>query len=291
MIQSMTGFGKAICELPKKVITIEIRTLNSKQLDIYSRLPNIYKQKDMDIRNLLSQRLQRGKIECIITFEDTDIASTSRINIPLVKEYYRQMSELLNELEIKNSDTVLQTIMRFPDALKIDKEGLDKSEWKEVRKKINEAILAIEDFRKQEGKALESDITKRVNVILAKLIEIKAFEDERIISIREKIQSNISEVFDTDKLDQNRFEQELIYYLEKIDITEEKVRLENHCNYFFEVLNENITVGKKLGFIAQEMGREINTIGSKANHSEIQKIVVQMKDELEKIKEQLMNVL
>jgi len=291
MIQSMTGFGKAVCELTKKVVTIEIKTLNSKQLDIYSRLPNIYKQKDMEIRNLLSQKLQRGKIECIITFEDTDIASTARINGPLVKEYFRQMSDLLKELNLENNDAILQTIMRFPDALKIDKEELDESEWELVMKKILESIQAIEDFRKQEGKALHLDITSRVNGILAKLKEIKPYEEERITSIREKIDSNISEVFESNKIDQNRFEQELIYYLEKIDITEEKVRLENHCNYFFEVLEENITVGKKLGFITQEMGREINTIGSKANHSEIQKIVVQMKDELEKIKEQLMNVL
>ncbi|MBN2523999.1 MAG: YicC family protein [Bacteroidales bacterium] len=291
MIQSMTGFGKATCELKKKVITIEIKTLNSKQIDIYTRLPNIYKEKELDIRNLLSQRLQRGKIECIITYEDTDIANTSRINVPLVKDYYRQMVELLNELEINNNESILQTIMRFPDALKIDKEELDEKEWKAVMQKIHEAILAITNFRKQEGSALQSDITSRIQVILAKLKEIEPFEDDRIKCIRERIESNISEVFEKEKVDQNRFEQELIYYLEKIDITEEKVRLENHCNYFFDVLKENETVGKKLGFITQEIGREINTIGSKANHSEIQKIVVQMKDELEKIKEQLMNVL
>jgi uncharacterized protein (TIGR00255 family) len=291
MIQSMTGFGKATCELKKKVITIEIKTLNSKQIDIYTRLPNIYKEKELDIRNLLSQRLQRGKIECIITYEDTDIANTSRINVPLVKDYYRQMVELLNELEINNNEAILQTIMRFPDALKIDKEELDEKEWKAVMQKIHEAILAINNFRKQEGSALQSDITSRIQVILAKLKEIEPFEDDRIKCIRVRIESNISEVFEKEKVDQNRFEQELIYYLEKIDITEEKVRLENHCNYFFDVLKENETVGKKLGFITQEIGREINTIGSKANHSEIQKIVVQMKDELEKIKEQLMNVL
>lgn len=291
MIQSMTGFGKAVCELANKVISIEIKTLNSKQLDIYTRLPNIYKEKDLEIRNLLSQKLQRGKIECIITFEDTDISSNARINGPLVKEYYRQMSDLLNEMNIENNDIILQTIMRFPDALTIDKEELDENEWKTVSLKIHESIQAIEDFRIQEGKALQYDITGRVNGILDKLKEIKPFEKERIVSIREKIESNIGELFDISKIDQNRLEQELIYYLEKIDITEEKVRLENHCNYFFDVLEEDITVGKKLGFITQEMGREINTIGSKANHSEIQKIVVQMKDELEKIKEQLMNVL
>ncbi len=291
MIQSMTGFGKATCELKNKVITIEIKTLNSKQIDIYTRLPNIYKEKELDIRNLLSQRLQRGKIECIITYEDTDIANTSRINVPLVKDYYRQMVGLLNELEIDNNEAILQTIMRFPDALKIDKEELDEEEWKAVMQKIHEAILAIDNFRKQEGSALQLDITSRIQVILAKLKEIEPFEDDRIKCIRERIESNISEVFEKEKVDQNRFEQELIYYLEKIDLTEEKVRLENHCNYFFDVLKENETVGKKLGFITQEMGREINTLGSKANHSEIQKIVVQMKDELEKIKEQLMNVL
>ncbi|MBA7569568.1 hypothetical protein ES708_11309 [subsurface metagenome] len=291
MIRSMTGFGKTSCELPDKVVSIEIKVLNSKQLDVYTRLPNIYKVKDLDIRNLLAQQLQRGKIECIITYEETDVACTSRINVPLVKEYYYQLEELIRELKIKNNDAILQTIMRFPDALKIDKEELDENEWKAVEHKINDALSAIDNFRKQEGKALQKDITGRINAILDRLKEIAPFESERISQIREKIGSSITEVFDKDKVDQNRFEQELIYYLEKIDINEEKVRLENHCNYFFEVLNEKNPVGKKLGFITQEIGREINTLGSKANHSEIQRIVVQMKNELEKIKEQLMNVL
>ncbi len=291
MMRSMTGFGKTSCELPDKVVSIEIKVLNSKQLDVYTRLPNIYKVKDLDIRNLLAQQLQRGKIECIITYEETDVACTSRINVPLVKDYYYQLEELIRELKIKNNDAILQTIMRFPDALKIDKEELDENEWKAVEHKINDALSAIDNFRKQEGKALQKDTTGRINAILDRLKEIAPFESERISQIREKIGSSITEVFDKDKVDQNRFEQELIYYLEKIDINEEKVRLENHCNYFFEVLNEKNPVGKKLGFITQEIGREINTLGSKANHSEIQRIVVQMKNELEKIKEQLMNVL
>ncbi|MBA7535507.1 hypothetical protein ES705_27764 [subsurface metagenome] len=291
MMRSMTGFGKTSCELPDKVVSIEIKVLNSKQLDVYTRLPNIYKVKDLDIRNLLAQQLQRGKIECIITYEETDVACTSRINVPLVKEYYYQLEELIRDLKIKNNDAILQTIMRFPDALKIDKEELDENEWKAVEHKINDALSAIDNFRKQEGKALQKDTTGRINAILDRLKEIAPFESERISQIREKIGSSITEVFDKDKVDQNRFEQELIYYLEKIDINEEKVRLENHCNYFFEVLNEKNPVGKKLGFITQEIGREINTLGSKANHSEIQRIVVQMKNELEKIKEQLMNVL
>ena len=291
MMRSMTGFGKTSCELPDKVVSIEIKVLNSKQLDVYTRLPNIYKVKDLDIRNLLAQQLQRGKIECIITYEETEVECTSRINVPLVKDYYYQLEELIRDLKIKNNDAILQTIMRFPDALKIDKEELDENEWKAVEHKINDALSAIDNFRKQEGKALQKDTTGRINAILDRLKEIAPFESERISQIREKIGSSITEVFDKDKVDQNRFEQELIYYLEKIDINEEKVRLENHCNYFFEVLNEKNPVGKKLGFITQEIGREINTLGSKANHSEIQRIVVQMKNELEKIKEQLMNVL
>jgi uncharacterized protein (TIGR00255 family) len=287
----MTGFGKAICELRNKIITLEIKSLNSKQIDIYTRLPNIYKEKDLEIRNLLSQKLQRGKIECIISYEDTDVGGNSKINVPVVRDYYQQMSDLLNELNINKDEAILQTIMRFPDALKPEKEELDESEWGMVMKKLGEAIDAVISFRKQEGGALQSDITARVNNITGRLLDINPYEKERISIIRERIETSLADTLDPNNVDQNRFEQELIYYLEKTDITEEKVRLENHCSYFFEVVKEKEPVGKKLGFIAQEMGREINTIGSKANHSEIQKTVVQMKDELEKIKEQLMNVL
>lgn len=291
MIESMTGFGKAVCELAGKVVTIEIRSLNSKQLDIYARLPNIYKEKELEIRNQISQQLIRGKVELYITYENTDISSTAQINVPLVKSYYQQLKELVADLEAENQESLLQTIMRFPDALKIDKEELNESEWKLISSKVEEALHHINSFRKQEGEALQKDIFNRIGIIQSQLKEITSFESDRLSRLREKMSSSVQSFIEQAKIDENRFEQELIYYLEKLDITEEKVRLQNHLQFFMEVATKESANGKKLSFIAQEIGREINTIGSKANHSDIQRIVVQMKDELEKIKEQLMNVL
>jgi len=291
MIESMTGFGKTVCELPGKVVTIEIKSLNSKQLDIYARLPNIYKEKELDLRNSISQQLVRGKIELCISYENTDISNTAQINIPLVKSYYEQLQTLVSELHDHNQESLLQTIMRFPDVLKIDREELDDKEWELVNIKVNEALGQLIMFRKQEGLALQKDIMGRVALILQQLSEIGNYENDRISRVREKMNVALQGLSDQTKVDENRFEQELIYYIEKLDVTEEKVRLGNHCEFFREVAEKEIVNGKKLSFISQEMGREINTIGSKANHSDIQRIVVQMKDELEKIKEQLMNVL
>jgi uncharacterized protein (TIGR00255 family) len=291
MMQSMTGFGKAECELPTKVVTVEIKSLNSKQIDIYARIPNLYKEKELDLRNLLSKHLLRGKIEFCISYENTDATSSAQLNLPLIREYYAKLSELTRELNPKEGDTLLQTIMRFPDALKMDKEELDQEEWLLVVQKTEEALESVKKFRTQEGAALEKDILQRVINISDLLSNIAKFEGVRIDQLRERLTNNLKELAEQDKVDPNRFEQELIYYIEKIDITEEKVRLQNHCDFFRETAIEEDPVGKKLSFIAQEMGREINTIGSKANFSDIQRIVVQMKDELEKIKEQLMNVL
>jgi uncharacterized protein (TIGR00255 family) len=291
MIESMTGYGKSICELAGKVVTIEIKSLNSKQLDIYTRLPNIYKEKELDLRNLISQKLGRGKVEFSISYENTDVSSTAQINIPVVKSYYQQIKELMSELSIKENESLLQTIMRFPDSLKIDKEELNDTEWEQITAKVNEALDHILSFRHQEGEALQKDIMERVELIRSQIKEVVIFEKDRLQRLREKILSSVQGIADQIKVDENRFEQELVYYLEKLDITEEKVRLENHCQFFNEVaINESVN-GKKLSFIAQEIGREINTIGSKANHSEMQRVVVKMKDELEKVKEQLMNVL
>lgn len=291
MMQSMTGYGRATCELEDKIITIEIKSLNSKQIDIYSRLPNLYKEKDLDIRNLLSQELKRGKVEISITYENTDVSGFSQINIPAVEEYYQRLHEISQKLGVHDKEPLLQTVMRFPDTLKMEKEDLKESDWMKIKSQIKAAVDSINKFRNQEGKALEKDILQRVENIETLLSEITPFEADRIAHIRQKISSNLTELIDKHKVDENRFEQELVYYLEKIDITEEKVRLKNHCIFFKEEVNSSDAIGKKLGFISQEIGREINTIGSKANHSEIQKTVVQMKDELEKIKEQLMNVL
>ncbi len=291
MIQSMTGFGRSICELNDKIVTIEIKTLNSKQLDIYTRLPNIYKEKELELRNLISQNLVRGKIDLSITYETSDTASSAKINLPLVKEYYRQLRELSQDLDAKEEESLLQTIMRFPDSLTIEKEELKQEEWYKIIRKTEEALTSINDFRKQEGDALQKDILDHVKKIMTLLDEIESFETERISRMREKLSVSLNNNVEPDKIDGNRFEQELIYYLEKMDITEEKVRLKNHCEFFVKTTVDEDMNGKKLTFISQEMGREINTLGAKANHSEIQQIIVQMKDELEKIKEQLMNVL
>ena len=287
----MTGFGKASCELEDKVVTIEIKSLNSKQLDIYARIPNIYREKELDIRNMISQKLNRGKIEININYEQTSAVNGSQINKALVKEYFNQLKELGDELSVETTERLLAIVMRFPDTLKVGKEELNEEEWKKVSDKIQEALDAMDDFRKQEGIALKKDITERLSAIEKLLGQIDQFEGERVSRIRDKLTGSLSEITDQEKVDNNRFEQELIYYLEKLDVTEEKVRLTNHCRFFLEVIETEIYSGKKLGFIAQEMGREINTLGAKANHSDIQRLVVQMKDELEKIKEQLMNVL
>jgi uncharacterized protein (TIGR00255 family) len=287
----MTGFGKAVCELENKTITIEIKSLNSKQLDIFTRIPPVYREKDLDIRNLISNKLQRGKIEFNLSVEITDARSAGNINAPVVKEYYNQLKALGNDVDIDYNDSILSVIMRLPDTLKMDKEELDDNEWKKIKTSLEEAIQALIEFRVQEGAALKNDLMLRIEKIEGCMKKIRPFEKERIINIREKLESSLSEYSEIEKVDTNRLEQELIYYLEKLDITEEKVRLENHCNYFREVIESKEGVGKKLGFIGQEIGREINTIGSKANHHEIQRLVVEMKDDLEKIKEQVLNVL
>jgi uncharacterized protein (TIGR00255 family) len=291
MLKSMTGFGKAVCELKDKVITIEIKSLNSKQLDIFTRIPAIYREKDLDIRNLLSNKLKRGKIEFNLIIEITDAKNAGKINAPVVKEYYKQLKEIGNELKIDYNDSILGLIMRLPESLKIDKEELDDSEWKKVTDAIQTSLTSLNEFRNQEGAALKKDLLHRINKIEETIPKIKEFEADRIKSIREKLESSLNEYSEIEKVDTNRLEQELIYYLEKLDITEEKVRLRNHCTYFKEVIESSEPVGKKLGFIGQEIGREVNTIGSKANNHDIQKLVVEMKDELEKIKEQVLNVL
>jgi len=289
---SMTGFGKAACEVEGKNILIEIKSLNSKQLDIYTRLPNIYKDKDIEIRNLISLKLKRGKIDFSINIDSTEASNSSKINYTLVKDYFDQLKEIDVKLGISSDETsLISTIMRFPDVLKTGREELDENEWKKLTDLIKEALDIVEDFRNQEGIALEKDILYRIQLIEELLVSILPFESERMQKLRDRINNGLIDMTDSEKIDNNRLEQEMIFYLERLDITEEKVRLKNHCSFFREVSQNEDLAGKKLGFIAQEIGREINTIGSKANHSDIQRIVVQMKDELEKIKEQLMNVL
>lgn len=291
MIKSMTGYGKASCEINNKTVTVEIKSLNSKQTDVYIKLPNIYKEKDLDIRNMLVNLLKRGKIECTVTVETQGAEQAALINKAVLKSYVEQLTELEKELNIKVNDQLLQIIFRLPETFKAAKEEADEQEWEKLKICISNAIALTENYRIHEGESLEKDISFRLRNIEGFLNNIFDFEKLRIEKIKERLRTSVNDFFGEETIDKNRFEQELIYYLEKLDITEEKVRLGNHCNYFREVINDEEQAGKKLGFISQELGREINTIGAKANDFEIQKLVVLMKDELEKIKEQMMNIL
>jgi uncharacterized protein (TIGR00255 family) len=288
----MTGFGKASAEYDDKKITIEIKSLNSKQGDINIRMPQHYKEKELVLRNELIQSLNRGKIDLSVWIEGGESDKTIQFNENLIKEYYAQLEKVSKIIKqpIEN-EQVMQIIMRMPDVLKTEQKELDENEWDIILKTTKEALEQLDIFRVQEGKMLEKDFAKRIERIVGFLNEIKPYEKERIDKVRERINQNLKEFVENQDVDKNRFEQEIIFYLEKFDITEEKVRLRNHTAYFLETMKKEDMPGKKLGFITQEIGREINTVGSKANHAEIQKLVVQMKDELEKIKEQLLNIL
>jgi len=291
MIKSMTGYGKAIAETPKKKITIEIKSLNSKQLDLNTKLPWLYKEKEPEIRNIISQRLDRGKIDFSIFCDILDDEIVTVINKSAVRNYYNQFREIASELRIDLDDQIFTAIMKLPDTLKTEKQELPESEWELVRNQIIESVTMLDLYRIEEGNSIMADMKKCIGKILLLLETVENFEAGRITKVREKLSSILEETVNSENIDKNRFEQELIFYLEKYDINEEKVRLKTHCDYFIETMNTPAPNGKILNFIAQEIGREINTIGSKANDASIQKLVVMMKDELEKIKEQTLNVL
>jgi uncharacterized protein (TIGR00255 family) len=291
MIKSMTGYGKATADTPQKRITIEIRSLNSKTFDLNTRIPWTYKEKEAEIRNIISQKLDRGKIDLVISYDMLDNEMIPVINRNVVKNYYRQINEIAAELNIRTDEQLLQTILKFPDALKTDKTDLDENEWLLVKEKIHESLARLDNYRAEEGKSLEADIIRCIGKILNFLLETEKFDGQRLPRIKEKLRSILAENVGAENIDNNRLEQELIFYIEKLDINEEKVRLKKHCEYFLEKIASLPPNGKILGFIAQEIGREINTIGSKANDASIQKLVVMMKDELEKIKEQSLNIL
>ncbi len=287
----MTGFGKTTVEIAGRKITIEIRSLNSKSLDLNTRLPWLYREKESDIRNIISKKLDRGKIDLTVSFDILDIENVPAINKAVVMNYYEQMKEIAGELNVKTDEQLLGTIMRLPDAFKTEKPELAEEEWLLVKEKIIESAEQLNNFRIEEGSSLETDLTGCISRILTLLTEVVSYEEERITRLRNRLKSLLAENIGTENIDMNRFEQELIFYLEKMDINEEKVRLKKHCEYFLEKTATEPPNGKILGFISQEIGREINTIGSKANDASIQKLVVMMKDELEKIKEQTLNVL
>lgn len=291
MILSMTGFGRSELETGQKKICIEIRALNSKQMDIILKLPSILKDKESDIRNEISKALIRGKVDVYISYEGNEEERGVAINKSIFKDYYNQILALSTELGIPTGDDIVNTILRLPDTLKMDKAIITDEEWALILEGVVKAIQEVRQFRIQEGKCLKDDLLKRLSAIESLSEAIIPFEKTRLEKISTRIKENLEELVGWDKVDKNRFEQELLYFIEKFDINEEKVRLNNHCKYFRDIVENEDLAGRKLGFIAQELGREINTIGSKANDSTIQQMVVQMKDELEKIKEQINNIL
>jgi uncharacterized protein (TIGR00255 family) len=285
MIQSMTGYGKEVVQLPSKTITIEIKSLNSKGLDLNTRVPSAYREKELEIRDLLAKSLQRGKVDFSLYIEVTGEEVTTQLNEDVVKQYIKQLANVVNGDPVE----LLKMAVRMPDALKTEREEIDEKEYKAILSGIDKALEAINKYRTDEGLVLENDFLERSKTISKLLDDVIALDPERIYGVKERLRKAVADL--KENVDENRFEQELIYYLEKYDITEEKVRLKTHLEYFEESLKSHDSNGKKLGFITQEIGREINTIGSKANYAPMQQIVVQMKDELEKIKEQALNVL
>lgn len=289
MIRSMTGFGKTSANYQNKKITVEVRSVNSKQLDLSIRIPNVYKEKEIEIKNLLAEQAERGKIDVTIYYENLNDDRNYTINKQIAINYYKELQEISKELNLKE-ENLLSVIMRMPEVVGSDKKELDENEWKVIYDTVKIAVVNFNSFRDSEGAKLLVELENRVNSIGSNLKLVDNYEKERIETTKTRIEKSLKEL-GQENIDRNRFEQELIYYLEKLDVTEEKQRLSAHCSYFLETLKKENNQGRKLGFITQEMGREINTLGSKSNHAEMQKLVVLMKDELEKIKEQVLNVL
>jgi uncharacterized protein (TIGR00255 family) len=281
----MTGYGKSVLQLPAKKITIELKSLNSKNLDLNARMPSMYRAKELDIRKLIAKHLVRGKIDFSLYVEITGEDSSSKINKTVVKDYIDQLKDVVNG----DPTELLKMAVRLPDAITTERDEIDENEWSAIQAEINNAIDRIKTYRKDEGKTLKKDFENRIATLRDLLNQVIKMDPDRIDGVRTRLEKGIADI--KEKVDENRFEQELVYYIEKFDITEEKVRLDNHLDYFTSSLNSSDSNGKKLGFISQEIGREINTIGSKSNYAPMQKLVVQMKDELEKIKEQMLNAL
>lgn len=291
MVTSMTGYGKAVQQLSDKKITVEVRTLNSKNLDLNIRLSSIYRQQELPLRQLVAKTLLRGKVDFSVHVEQTGVSGSSKLNLELVENYMKEMGELDGIMFSNHNHKVqlLEIATKFPDVFSQQSTEVSKEDALAIEETAKNALAAVKKFRKDEGDVLEMEFNKRITNIKVLLAQVVDEDVDRLADVRTRLEKAVSDI--KEKVDENRFEQELIYYLEKYDITEEKVRLENHLNYFMETMSIPESQGKKLAFISQEIGREVNTIGSKANHAAMQQMVVQMKDELEKIKEQLLNVL
>jgi uncharacterized protein (TIGR00255 family) len=290
MIRSMTGFGSASVEFQQKIISVEIKSVNSKFFDLTLRLPQVYREKEMEVRTELARFIERGKSEVNFAIESQDGTKKSNINMPLFKSYYDELKKIDSEHQLGTTN-YLQLILAIPEVMVTEKIVLTEEEWKAASNALALAMKKFQGFRQNEGNALEQDMLEKISGIKKGIRELEKYEAPRISSIRKKLQSGLEEFIQANNIDKNRFEQELVFYMEKFDISEEKVRLASHCDYFLHTMKEEHSAGKKLSFIAQEIGREINTIGSKANDADMQKIVVILKDELEKIKEQVLNVL
>lgn len=291
MLLSMTGFGKAVVEIPNKKITVEIKSLNSKQLDVSARVPAAYREKELEMRNRIARRLERGKVDLCVHVETVVSDTPATLNIALMAQYKKQIEAMSQELAIPLPSDWYSVLLRMPEVMKAENStSLSDEEGDALLKAVDEAIEGLMQFRREEGKKLEEFFTQRIDNIRARLSEVPQYEGERVAKIRTRIEDGLAKIKEVD-YDKSRLEQEMIYYIEKLDVNEEKQRLTQHLNYFIETMNDTHGQGKKLGFISQEMGREINTLGSKSNHAEMQKIVVRMKDELEQIKEQVLNVM
>ena len=285
MIKSMAGYGKSVIQLPTKKITVEIKSLNSKNIDLNTRVPSSYRGKELEIRKRISKSLVRGKVDFNLYVEITGEKTSSKVNEVIVKQYMKQLKSIVAIGDVE----LIKMAIKMPDSMKTEREEIDANEFENILDAVNKALIAINKYRSDEGKVLEKDFNIRIKNISELLTKVIAIDTDRIAIVKDRLRKAVEDL--KEAVDENRFEQELIYYLEKYDITEEKVRLKNHLNYFNETLDSSDSNGKKIGFICQEIGREINTIGSKSNHAPMQQLVVQMKDELEKIKEQSLNVL
>ncbi len=290
-MKSMTGYGKAVCELPDKKISVEIRSVNSKQLDMNIKLPAVLRDKEQEIRSLISRSLERGKIDFFVNIEYLSANENYSLNTAQAAKYFNDIKSLSSELKLMLPDDIVSVLVRLPDVIKTPFDEMNEQDWKAIKMSVENAIEKLDEFRKNEGNVLQKDIEHRITLIAQGIPQIEVFEKGRVQQIKQRIQTHMENVISPENIDKNRLEQELIYFIEKIDFTEEKVRLKKHCDYFLQTIKESVSNGRKLGFITQEIGREINTLGSKANDSDIQKIVIEMKDELEKVREQLLNVL